>query len=257
MLRFLLPAAGVIAAMLVLVAGTFDDLPSWRWTSPAAIHSPPHGDEAGVPAPSSRTDVASAPDEVRRQVQDLQSQVAKETREVAALRAIADQTRQELASLRDQRPHEQSALAPRQVDPPTPAAAHTQAVVGNGAQAANAIGPARSSVGAPEATSQQQPPPRPLVARRLAEARTALAAGRVARARWLLRLARSQVGVQPATTGQSDATAGNSIASRITEAIDLADRGDSDGALRVIDQMPPASDATRQNYRVTRAAKGG
>jgi hypothetical protein len=257
MSRFLLPAAGMIAAMLVLIAGTFDDLPSWRRTFPATMSSVLHGDETGSPATSSHPAVAGAPDEVRRQVRDLQAQIAEDARDVAALRATADQTRRELASLRDQRQREQSALASRQADPPTPAPVAVQAATGNAAQAASATGLARSSSGAPEASSQQQSAPRPLVARRLAEAHTALAAGRVARARWLLRLARNQMGVQPATTGQPDAAAGNSIASRIAEAIDLADRGDSDAALRVIDQMSPRSDAAHQNYRATRGANGG
>jgi hypothetical protein len=257
MSRFLLPTAGMIAAMLVLIAGTFDDLPSWRRTFPAAMSSVLHGDEAESPATSSRPAVTAAPDDVRRQVQDLQAQIAQDAHDVAALRATADQTRRELASLRDQRQREQSALASRQADPPTPAPVAVQAATGNAAQAASATGLARSSSGAPEASSQQQSAPRPLVARRLAEAHTALAAGRVARARWLLRLARNQMGVQPATTGQPDAAAGNSIASRIAEAIDLADRGDSDAALRVIDQMSPRSDAAHQNYRATRGANGG
>jgi hypothetical protein len=65
------------------------------------------------------------------------------------------------------------------------------------------------------------------------------------------------MGVQPATNGQPDAAPGNSIEARITEAINLADRGDSNGALRVIDQMSPVSDAAHQNYPAIRGANGG
>jgi hypothetical protein len=114
--RFLLPAFCMVAAMVILLAGAFGDLPSWRGEWPGMI-SRIGGvlDAAGQssPPPRSQAETVHAQDTdlLRRRTQDLQAQIAQETADLAALRAAAVQARRDLASLREQRQREQAAPA--------------------------------------------------------------------------------------------------------------------------------------------------
>jgi hypothetical protein len=282
--RFLLPAAGMIAAFLVLIAGTFDDLPEWRRNLPVALPSFEHfthSPTAPAAATPSATAVDPRPDDVRRQVQDLLAQVDQEARDLATLRATADQTRWELASLREQRQREQASVSPRQAvasqdagAPPSAASPDAGAKAAEVASSGQDVARTTATAGAaapgtatkaqkaavePNASPSRNPAPlRPLVVRRLNEARTAMTKGNDPRARWLLRLARNQIGTGPARANRQDSDANNPPRALVTNAIAMLDHGDSEGALRTINEMlaredSAQPDSARQNYRAAQS----
>lgn len=283
--RFLLPVAVLLAGTLLLAAGTLGDLRSWGGGLPNAISTVsdllPFGRQAS-PSPPARSETVSERDQLRREVQDLRARIAQQKQDVAEAHAAADQTRRELTALREQRQREASTspaprvgmareaatAAPVVPDPEaqTPGGPATVPVVP--AAEGPAPNPAASAAGGPAdpgahaiPASERPATPARLPAtnrtpavRHLMEARTALTSGRRARARWLLGLTRNQM-AHGLPTPPGDA-AGNLPATQVRYAINLLNRGDSDGALRAINEALAASDpekpdVARQNYRAS------
>ena len=201
MTRFTLPALGMVAAVAILVAGAFADLPTWRRNAPAiAERSSDTLTAADLTTPHDRSQpVATSPladDCNQRQARDFQATIAQETGELAVLRTSMEEMRRDLAALRQQREQDQAALARTEAAqsasnaqsiaaarPSAPAVATTAALttpavatgVGQDAAASSDV-----RTGKPVAPDQRR-----LAATRLEAARAALTAGRRARARWL------------------------------------------------------------------------
>jgi hypothetical protein len=289
MTRFIWPAAGMVAAMIVLFAGAFGDLGTWRREWPAIIartgETPAPGVQTSPPVPGQPESVPGQDNPgqdnqvLQHQALDLRARIAQETNDLAALHASADKERRELASIREQRQTERAALAR------TDASRH----------AADDYPPGANPVGAPpspdrvasSSATQAAAPPEPvraapsapgladtargdanaasvatrehvLAARRLVAARAALASGRRARARALLSLTRSQMMHWPPASGQPDATAGSPPVTAVENATSLLNHGDRDGALRAIDQALAAAggDASSPPRRTDRPNDG-
>ena len=273
--RFLLPAASLAAAMLVLFAGAFGDLRSWRRDWPALIARTTDTWAAVDQAPSnarSQPETAPASDHEmsQRQMRDLRARIAEETKELAALHVAADQARRELAALREQRerqrqevpartddarndrPADARPIAARIASPPAP----DRVAESTGDQPSAPIATATSSTApAPEPVTPDLAGPTNTAAtgddargtavsrgqsralQYVSSARKALAAGHRARARWLVGLARSRMNLPVAAIGQPAGEAGSPAWSRLGHMISLIDHGDQDGALRDIDTM--------------------
>jgi hypothetical protein len=112
MTRFTWPALAMIAAMIVLFAGAFADLPTWRHELPANVapaYEPRPVNGQRPPAAQLSTETAARQDDTtaQRQARDLETRIGRETQELASLRASTDQARRELALLRAQRQREQ------------------------------------------------------------------------------------------------------------------------------------------------------
>ena len=230
---------------------------------------------APVPTPASASDL----DPVRHQIQDLHARISQESDDLTALRATAEQTRQELAALREQRLREQAELdqanrlrramadvaaaspprADRPAEPPddqTPPRPAARVTASPPAAANEAKPPRQASLPprpVPDAADEPAAKPSP-DAQRLIEARAALVAGRGDQARRLLSLARAQMTARSASAGAPDATTASQPATQVGYAIGMLNRGDSEGALRAIDLALTATDGTmrdaaRRNYR--------
>jgi hypothetical protein len=246
--RFLWPAAGMMAAMLILIAGAFDDVPSWWHGWPPTI-TPVTG---GVPAivdtvERPQPETAPAPDDalLRQRDHDLRARIAEETQDLSDLRAAAEQARRDLDAVRERPAHEPVVASQTAIDdipPPRVVASMTD-------DRASAASAARSgaATSAPEAAKPDEagylatashvaPAPGSATApeqrdatRRLTLARAALAVGRRARARWLLSLVRSHL--------TPETEAGTPFADQIDDAISFIERGDREAALQTIDQL--------------------
>lgn len=265
MTRFMWPALAMMAAIIVLFAGAFADLPGWRRERPANVAPVLAQGEFDLrrPAaagPSAATESGLDNTELQHQARDLQARIGRETQELASLRAATDQARRELALVRAQREPEQgpSGGADRQTavgDPVVvaPAPADDSATPTGDPTAARATHPPITSASRPvdapgtirqidtwhvvanmSSVSRQE---RHVAVRRLAAARTALTSGREVRARWLLNLARSQMLRWPTTEAPSNGSAGDPPATAVEIAINQLDRGDHAAAGRTIDQV--------------------
>ncbi len=234
-MRILVPLFGLIA-MLALFAGAYGDLPSLREELPVAVsrfETTAEGKISAWRAQASNTETVTAPDPARGQseTQDLRKRIEDQGRELATLRASSEQTRQDLAALREQHQRDQVAL-----DQLT--AMRNAARTAADARQAATRGPVAGSsshdvAGQPDSVGSEvkQPP----AVRNLLAARTALASGRGPKARRLLGVARAQMAV-PVAAETSEVGSANAPATRVTYAISLLDRGDSGGALEAIDQ---------------------
>ena len=257
MTRFTLPALGMFAAIAILFAGAFADLPTWQRNTPAIVArtsdvlvatglTTPHDRSQTVPA----NDLAPG-NPAQPQVREPRATIATETRELETLRMSVEEVRRDLAALREQREREQAALARietvqipmRQAGPPT---ANPSPVTDSLASVATKAGgrPRRDRSGPDGHRFEHRnrhgpvaPDQRLLAARRLEAARTALAAGRRGRARWLLSITRTQMAQWSSAVGQPGTAAAEPPSKGLETAIDLLNRGDRDGAVRAIDQI--------------------
>jgi hypothetical protein len=259
MTRFTLPALGMIAAIAVLVAGAFGDLPSWRSEVPVIVAQTSSTIAGARTSPNIPAQPETLPtqgnDLAQRQAQDLRAKIAQETQELGALRASAEQARRDLAALREQRQREQAALVTtgtnqRAADgPPTSAtlspdrgsnqsSAATKAPVATSRDTSAQANVPSQMTASPEPVAAQQ---RLLATRRLRAARTALTTGHRGRARWLLSVTRSQMAQSPSTFVQPGSATVGSPEKTVEDAIGLLNRGDRDGAVRAIDQVLAAA----------------
>src|ERR1700722_5189493 len=96
--RFLWPAAGMMAAMLLLVAGAFADGPSWWHELPSLISRVAGGPGSAVEPVSPESphpETMPPPDRnvPRQEEQDLRARIAQESKDLAELRAEAEEAR--------------------------------------------------------------------------------------------------------------------------------------------------------------------
>jgi len=235
MMRFMVPTLGLVAAM-VLFAGAYGDLPSWRRDMPELLAqipriSLPWSSTAEVAAASPAPVTTPPREAASTQEADLKARVEQEAKNLALLQASAEQARRELDALHARREKEQAELS-RATD--AAASAKPPATVQEAPPAAE---PAASVAAPAPATSMPEtaaiaPRQRQLASQRLTAARVALQSGRTARARWLLNLTRAQVNHWhlPASA------AGDTPETHIGSALEGLARGDTSAAVRSIEQ---------------------
>lgn len=251
MWRFLLPAMGSMAALLVLFAGAFGDLKSLSGLSDWATaiidgtqprHGPPPAAQAAQVAPAPLPEQQAARAALQRQITDLQRQAAdlrnqieQKSHDIDARRAEADVLHQgleamraETETLRRQRQAEEDALshATAQDKPSTTATA-----------------PRR--LPAPRAASPQPAPAAagPSAAQQLVNAQRSLAAGRPDEARQILAMAQTQMVLRPVTPDHPLAEGGNPSATDIGAAIRWLDIGAEGQAMQAINRAINRADA--------------
>ncbi len=275
-MRFMWFALGLVVAMLVLVAGAFDDLPLW-WREPPPVlarmpTAGPTAAPASVAAPmvtnedhdqprAQARDAREARD--MREARDLQEQIAQERRDLVQARTAVAAASQDLAALRHQREQatEPAAAvgqanvanrsvamvaAPEQSVQPangpaavssTPMVTLTTAAQTSPVAHADPVTDLNGGAHADAGVSAVTSQQRLLATRRLVAARAALVEGKQARARWLLSLARTQLERWPTPPGAEQTAAVDQPESQVETAITLIKRDDRDGAVRAIDQV--------------------